>query len=183
MQYRYSDLIRIFEDCFYQQYRTRLVAGEDEPYYQPSRKENGDHKIVFAHGFFASALHEVAHWCIAGNERRQQFDYGYWYEPDGRNAQQQLAFEQVERKPQAIEWLFSLCVGKPFEVSVDNLGGVDVDRHAFQEAVYAQLQTYLEYGLPKRAAMFAEALATFYQQQMPTAAGMNSELSKEKELT
>ena len=33
-------------------------------------------------------------------------DYGYWYAPDGRNAEQQSAFYSVEVKPQAIEALF-----------------------------------------------------------------------------
>ncbi len=34
-------------------------------------------------------------------------DLGYWYAPDGRIEEQQALFEQVEIKPQAIEWLFA----------------------------------------------------------------------------
>ncbi|WP_417667272.1 elongation factor P hydroxylase, partial [Pseudidiomarina sp.] len=41
-------------------------------------------------------LLEMSHWCIAGEKRRQLEDYGYWYLPDGRDAQQQHAFEQAE---------------------------------------------------------------------------------------
>lgn len=142
------------------------MVGKDEPYYQPATATRLA-EIVFAHGFFASALHEIAHWCIAGEHRRTQFDYGYWYEPDGRTAQQQQEFEHVERKPQALEWLFSLCAGVPFQVSVDNLGGEDVDRMAFTTAVKNQLDAYVANGIPMRAAYFAQALARFYDQPWP----------------
>lgn len=166
-EHHYDVLIDLFEQCFYQEYRTRLVAGEHEPYYQPAQTPTAEHQIVFAHGFFASALHEIAHWCIAGPQRREQFDYGYWYEPDGRNAEQQAEFEQVERQPQALEWLFSLCAGAPFQVSVDNLSGLPVDREGFTQAVRQQLQRYLREGLPPRAERFARALADYYQQSWP----------------
>ncbi|CAI8157089.1 MAG: Elongation factor P hydroxylase [Pseudidiomarina mangrovi] len=166
MTHHYSDLIQVFSECFSVTENTRLIAGEHEPYYQPAG-ELPYHQVVFAHGFFASALHEIAHWCIAGAKRRQLFDYGYWYEPDGRNAEQQAVFEQVERKPQALEWLFSLCCGSEFQVSVDNLSGIEVDRHGFTAAVRQQLQSYLQHGLPPRAEQFARALAVFYQQPWP----------------
>lgn len=179
MKHHYSDLIRLFADCFGVSENTRLVAGDNEPYYQPAG-ELPYHQVVFAHGFFASALHEIAHWCIAGSERRQLFDYGYWYEPDGRNAEQQALFEQVERKPQALEWLFSLCCAAPFQVSVDNLSGIEVDRNAFTLAVAQQLDWYLQYGLPPRAEQFGRALAAFYQQSWPPiAAILNQQESAE----
>ena len=100
---------------------TELVAGDDEPIYLPADAEHRHHRIVFAHGFYASALHEIAHWLVAGAKRRDQEDYGYWYCPDGRDKAQQLAFEQVEVKPQAIEWALSVAAGFNFNVSVDNL--------------------------------------------------------------
>ncbi len=50
---------------------------------------------------FASALHEISHWCIAGKARRELVDFGYWYCPDGRDAMTQSQFEDVEVKPQA----------------------------------------------------------------------------------
>ena len=166
MSHDYADLIRLFAECFSESENTRLVAGDDEPYYQPAG-ELPYHQVVFAHGFFASALHEIAHWCIAGVQRRQLFDYGYWYQADGRNAEQQALFEQIERKPQALEWLFSLCCGAPFQVSVDNLSGIEVDRAGFTEAVREQLVDYLGHRLPARAEQFAKALAAFYQQPWP----------------
>lgn len=167
-EYDYKRLIQVFERCFKEDYNTILVAGDDEPYYQPAIKVGEPHQVVFAHGFFASALHETAHWCIAGEARRKLFDYGYWYEPDGRDEAQQKSFEQVERKPQALEWLFSLCCGFSFQVSVDNLSGVEVDRQAFTARVAEQLQRQLEdNSLPPRAVKFAKALCREFNCDWP----------------
>ena len=167
MERHYQQLVTLFAECFQAEFNTQLVAGDDEPFYEPAAAlpetaEQAYHKIVFAHGFFASALHEVAHWCIAGPERRKQFDYGYWYAPDGRNSEQQAAFEQAELKPQALEWLFAEAAGVPFQVSVDNLSGVAVDRAAFTARVAQQRDSYLQTGLPARAQRFYTALADFY---------------------
>ena len=69
------------------------------PIYLPADAAHPRHRIIFARGFYASALHEpeIAHWCIAGEQRRLleliTTDYGYWYEPDGRDAITQAAFE------------------------------------------------------------------------------------------
>lgn len=157
-------LMACFEQTFFHEYQTRLVPGLDEPLYLPKTGATPFHQIIFAHGYFASALHEVAHWCIAGATRRQQQDYGYWYCPDGRDAEQQAAFEQVEVKPQAIEWAFSLACGRPFQVSTDNLNGVSADRQAFTERVARQLDWYKAHGFPSRAARFIDALSDTFQQ-------------------
>lgn len=137
---------------------TRLVRGKDEPIYLPQDDECPFHQIVFAHGYFSSALHEIAHWCIAGEHRRTLVDYGYWYAPDGRNEQQQIEFQKVEVKPQAIEWAFSLAANHKFRVSTDNLNGAEPDTLAFTKAVKAQLLTYLEKGFPSRAQQFIHVL-------------------------
>ncbi|BBI75125.2 hypothetical protein HAALTHF_44280n [Vreelandella aquamarina] len=42
--------------------------------------------------------------------------------PDGRNGQEQQAFENAEIAPQALEQLFTQACGRTFHVSVDNLG-------------------------------------------------------------
>ena len=68
-------------------------------------------------------MHEISHWTIAGAKRRLLPDLGYWYAPDGRTKEQQDLFEQVEIKPQAIEWLFAQSFGRKFRVSLDNLTG------------------------------------------------------------
>ena len=51
---------------------------------------------------------------IAGPEQRLLDDFGYWYVPDRRTLEQQKQFEQVEVKPQAIEWVLSNAAGYLF---------------------------------------------------------------------
>ena|SRR5690625_4569314 len=165
-----DELIRLFNTTFASE-NTVLVRGGEEPIYLPATDEVPYHRILFAHGFFASALHEVAHWCIAGAARRQLVDYGYWYCPDGRDEEEQAAFERVEAKPQALEWAFSLAARFRFHVSVDNLSGIPVDRAAFQRRVQAELQRYIDDGFPPRAQRMIEALASVYggRVQLPPA--------------
>ncbi|WP_199243908.1 elongation factor P hydroxylase [Bacterioplanes sanyensis] len=162
-----EDLIQLFNTLFVEGENTRLVAGDDEPIYLPADEHTPHHRLIFAHGFYESALHEISHWCIAGSERRQLVDFGYWYEPDGRSAAQQRAFEQVEVKPQALEWILSVACGRRFRVSTDNLNGeADAVEHGlaqFRLAVGEQAQRYLQQGLPARAERLRQALLTFYQ--------------------
>jgi len=158
-----GDLIHLFNTCFADAYHTRLVRGEDEPVYLPKDDQCAHHRIVFAHGFFSSALHECAHWLIAGEARRNQEDYGYWYVPDGRDAAQQRLFEHVEVKPQALEWLLSRAAKYRFQFSLDNLSGAPADIDAFQQKVYRQAQAYVYQGLPKRARTFHAALLGHYK--------------------
>lgn len=159
-----EDIIALFDGVFAQTYYTRLIRGGDEPLYQPADSDTPYHRVIFARGFYASALHEISHWCIAGDARRQREDYGYWYLPDGRNAEQQCAFEKAEIAPQALESLFAAACGREFHVSVDNLGGdAEVDRHAFAETVKARAERYREGGLPSRAKAFRQALYRYYQ--------------------
>ena len=75
-------------------WQTAIVAAVDEPFYQPADSDHPIAEIQFAHGYFNSVLHELAHWCVAGAERRKLPDFGYWYEPDGRTAEQQALFEK-----------------------------------------------------------------------------------------
>ncbi len=74
MSFCYRDLISLFNQSFAATYNTRLERGDDEPIYLPADAEVDHHRIIFAHGFFASALHEVAHWLLAGEVRRTQVD-------------------------------------------------------------------------------------------------------------
>lgn len=165
MEHRCEELIALFDGVFASRYRTRLVRGDDEPLYRPAPTPDGMHQIIFAHGFFASALHEVSHWCVAGARRRELEDYGYWYLPDGRDAEQQRAFEAAEIVPQAIEMLLSEACAFRFNVSVDNLNGdVAVDRAAFAAKVEARAERYRLDGLALRAETFRRALAAFYRQ-------------------
>lgn len=136
-----------------------LVKGDFEPEYFPATVTQPA-RIQFAHGFFNSALHEISHWCIAGEQRRLLPDLGYWYAPDGRTQEQQALFEQVEIKPQAIEWLFAQAFGRKFRVSLDNLTGEGGDGRTFKDNVFAQVQRYFngEAKLPRDAKRFIECI-------------------------
>jgi len=158
----YQDLVMLFNDCFFETYNTRLVKGDLEPVYLPASDICPYHQIVFAHGYFSSALHEISHWLIAGADRRLKEDYGYWYCPDGRTAVEQVLFEQVEVKPQAIEWVLSQAADHRFYVSTDNLYGESTDNGAFKAAVYQQVMLYAQDGLSERAQSFRVALMDFY---------------------
>ena len=136
-QHHYQQLIDLFDSCFAEEFNTRLIKGDDEPIYLPADDETPYHRIVFAHGFFASALHEISHWCVAGKARREQVDFGYWY---------------------------CVAAGFPFNVSCDNLeGDVEPDRIAFQRRVHVRVMTLLEQGIPERPARFIRALQHYYQ--------------------
>ena len=168
ISHHHQDLSQLFDSIFYNLYNTRLVKGGDEPIYLPNNEQCNFNQIVFAHGYYASALHEISHWCLAGASRRLLEDFGYWYIPDGRDQNQQQAFEQVEIKPQAIEWALCVAAGKTFDVSSDNLlGDGKTDRVLFKAKVYQQVLTYLQDGFPNDAAIFIVALTKYYQTPWP----------------
>ena len=50
MTHDYLDLIKIFNDTFYQSYNTKLELGGDEPVYLPADNDHGYHRIIFARG-------------------------------------------------------------------------------------------------------------------------------------
>lgn len=150
-------IIRVFDSTFALAYRTVLQGGAPEPeYVPPSAAEPG--RILFREDFAASALHEVAHWCIAGRARRCRHDYGYWYE-SARDEAAQARFEAAEARPQAMEWIFSNAAGLAFRVSCDNLGQDSASRARLRAAVGKEARAWLVRGLPLRAGQFAAALA------------------------
>ncbi|NRB42477.1 MAG: elongation factor P hydroxylase [Pseudomonadales bacterium] len=159
-----DDLMALFSRQFRSSEQTLLVSGDDEPLYLPKSTQCEFHQVIFAHGFFSSAMHELAHWCIAGDARRQLTDYGYWYEPDGRTLDQQLAFAAVEAKPQALEWVFNKACNRRFYISLDNLDGKPGDDLPFKQTVVDALASYRQNGLPARALLLQKALAHFYRQ-------------------
>lgn len=153
-------LILRFNEWFLH-HETVLVRGDDEPEYF-AKTADKPAKIVFAHGFFASCLHEISHWCVAGKKRRELDDFGYWYVPDGRNQNQQALFEQVEIVPQAIECLLSLTCGKKFRVSQDNLfADFDTSGSTFAKDVQNQAVAFWQTGekLPTDAKLLLKNLA------------------------
>ncbi len=182
MPYKYQDLIQLFNNTFFEEFNTRLIKGGDQPLYLPAKSLSeynllansssvnepcAYHQIIFGRGYYASAFHEISHWCQAGEARRLLEDFGYWYEPDGRNEQQQQKFEQVEIIPQAIEWAFNVAAQKKFHISSDNLSGFQADTNGFKKKVFQQIEIFLEHGFPIRAHQFIEVLAQFYNTQLP----------------
>lgn len=165
-----NEIIVLFNNTFYSNFNTKLVLGGDEPLYQPITPLCQYHQIIFAHGYFSSALHEIAHWLVAGEQRRLEVDYGYWYEPDGRDLQKQAEFEIVEVNPQAIEWAVAVSCGFKFEVSSDNLSGIVINRLAFKQKVYHQVLRLLENGFSARTQQFLSACQAYYQTPTLTAA-------------
>ena len=167
-------------DCFNRRFSasegTILVGGADEPYYDPG----SPNIIYFREDFIRSALHEVAHWCVAGSTRRKLPDYGYWYAPDGRNDAQQTAFFGVEIKPQAVEKAFCMAVGIPFKVSVDNLSVslCDPAIASFAVAVEDQFAAMMIDGLPHRAEIFRYALSDLVLRQNGSQVSTSDEQSQ-----
>ncbi len=156
-----ADLEVLFRATFFHDFATVLEGGAAEPVYLPG----SPHRICYTHDYFRSALHEIAHWCVAGANRRELEDYGYWYAPDGRNAEQQAQFASVEILPQAYEALFCAACGHPFRVSLDNLSGEGGDEAVFAKQVRARAEALLEQGLPDRVGRWCDALVGYYDRQ------------------
>ena len=149
-------LMRLFNQEFAESDKTELIGGAAEPYYEPGSLN----RIYFRADYVRSALHEVAHWCVAGRRRRRLADYGYWYSPDGRGAAQQQAFFAVEARPQAIERCFCEAIGMPFSPSVDNVGAQIEPQQLqrFEARIEEWCDQFAQSGLPSRAARFVTAL-------------------------
>ncbi|MDG1065503.1 MAG: elongation factor P hydroxylase [Luminiphilus sp.] len=149
----------IFQQCFASDFRTRLVGGADEPLYLPGT-EVSYAEIHYRSDFQRSALHEVAHWCVAGPRRRCLPDYGYWYSADDRDLTKQTAFFCVEAKPQALESFFCAAAGIEFTASIDNLS-LKIPQgllKQFHKQLRCEQNRFDRNGLPRRAARFSQAL-------------------------
>lgn len=153
----------LFSQAFESTFNTLLKGGEKEPFYAVAKQNNEKHCLYYREDFFASALHEIAHWCIAGKDRLQLDDFGYWYVGEERCRQQQKRFLEVEVKPQALEYLFSLAAGFPFKISIDNflMDRQDLMVQSFSIAVLEQAKVYLN-KLPNRASQFINLLHNHY---------------------
>ena len=149
-------VMRLFNQEFAESDTTELIGGAAEPYYEPGSLN----RIYFRADYVRSALHEVAHWCVAGRRRRRLADYGYWYSPDGRDARQQQAFFAVEARPQAVERCFCEAIGIPFSPSVDNVGAQIEPQQLrrFEARIEEWCNQFERTGLPLRAARFITVL-------------------------
>ncbi|WP_133504252.1 elongation factor P hydroxylase [Marinomonas balearica] len=150
------DVESVFHECFFNEFNTLLVGEAEEPFYRAS--VNGEPaRIEYRYDYISSALHETAHWCVAGTQRRMQDDFGYWYEPDSRSLALQKVFEDVEVLPQSYECFFQWALGREFRVSSDNLALPDYDSTPFQHRVLDKVYTLMS-NIPERVQRFALAL-------------------------
>jgi elongation factor P hydroxylase len=133
----------VFNSAMGASHSTMIIGGASEPLYLP--RQGRDRAIVrYTRDYARSALHELAHWALAGNRRRELVDYGYWYVPPPRSVEDQAAFFAAELRVQALESLFCRACGLDFRVSTDNIG---VDAGNFAEDVQATAGAWAEQGV------------------------------------
>lgn len=152
-----AEICDVFTACFLTSHRTCLRGDVDEPLYSPAANSEEPHIIFFRSDFVASALHEVSHWCIAGPSRREQEDFGYWYDLD-RDIERQAEFERFEARPQGLEWVFSVAAGLSFRVSCDNFDDQALNVDRFRGQVRSAALEWVRGGLTPRAEKFAQGL-------------------------
>ncbi len=138
-------------DCFNAtlglRYGVRCVGGFNEPEYLPGLAQCATltatprklAQLRYTQDYAASALHEIAHWCIAGDRRRQLVDFGYAYQPPPRDPVLQERFFVSELSVQALEALFAMATGVHFAPSADNFDCSPGALAAFASAVNARL--------------------------------------------
>ena len=132
----------LFNNTFEKKYRVRLIGGAAEPIYlPPTDKKTG--AICFREDFVSSALHEVAHWCLAGRDRREMVDFGYEYISPPRDEVAQKIFLQAEARVQGLERLFSEVSGVSFSASLDNLDCDELTTKKMPKLVF-EFKTALE---------------------------------------
>jgi len=146
-----------FAWCFYREFNTELVGGAPEPLYRPG-STTGPAQLMYREDFPASALHEAAHWCIAGKARRQQEDFGYHYIAGPRTAAQQAAFFALELRAQCLEKQFAKAAGLDFLPSADNFQADLVAFSARIRAFEPELSNWLVSPAGARARRFIACL-------------------------
>ena len=134
-------------------YRVRLLGGAEEPVYLPPAPPAHERPAIirYTRDYPASALHELAHWCIAGPERRARLDYGYWYQPPPRDAAARAAFVRAEIRVQALESRLAAICGLPFRVSLDDMSSPVALADTFSRQVSGAAAAMVESRLPPRA--------------------------------
>jgi elongation factor P hydroxylase len=149
-------IAQIFNAQFLGSHNTIMSGGAAEPLYEPAVGCRPA-RIVFTYDYPASALHEAAHWCLAGRVRRSQRDYGYWYEPGPRTAQQRREFFAAEAGVQALEAIFAQTCNVRFVVSADDFAASPEEIDAFRQRI-EQCIAQRRQCLPERARRFCNAL-------------------------
>lgn len=153
----------VFNQQFAIAHRTVMVGGSVEPLYLPATGIQPA-LVVYTRDYPASALHEAAHWCLAGARRRRRRDYGYSYSPGPRDPAQRRAFFAAELDVQALEAVFASAADVRFVISADDFEAPACELDAFAQRVRQRAAAYAhafvhERGPTERAARFCAALA------------------------
>lgn len=160
LQMNHEHIAACFNACFEDPEMTTLIGGSAEPLYLP-----GDGKelarLYYREDYAASALHEIAHWCIAGRDRRGREDFGYQYTPPPRTAQQQDKFFALECRTQALESIFAEAAGLQFRVSADNLNADVAEFAQVVRQMVPRVRHWMLESADSRARTFAQALAAW----------------------
>jgi len=146
-----------FNACFAEFEATNLVGGAAEPLYVPASATRPA-CLFYREDHAASALHEAAHWCIAGKARREKVDFGYPYSPPPRTDAAQQIFYKFELAVQALESLFCQSAGLKFTPSADNLAA---NTSQFTKAIQSQrflTQAWLRSSTDSRARILQRGL-------------------------
>ncbi len=112
-------LIDVFSKTFP---KLKIVGGAEEPFYE-APANGSSAKLYFRSNYPRSLLHEMSHYCLAGDRRRKVDDFGYWYTPCGRSSEEQSQFELAEARPQGLEKVMCEIVGIKFSPSLDDFSG------------------------------------------------------------
>ncbi len=159
-----ASIVNAFNNCFRESENTVLVGGADEPWYLPASENHGQEVAVLycRSDYAASALHEIAHWCLAGPARRRLADFGFTYLEPPRSHKEQVAFFNAELRTQSLERVFSRSAKLAFRVSADNFDSAQaalVERFARQVFAYASVtHQWMAAPAGARARQFNEKL-------------------------
>lgn len=154
---RHDEIARRFNAALARSCRTVIIGGASEPLYRPPTG-NRPAIIRYTRDYAQSALHEIAHWCVAGPGRRSRVDYGYWYQPPPRSAAAQARFEAAEVPIQGLELLLALVSGVRFHVSADNPGAAEEDLPGLEGRIVASARRRLGRPFGTRTAAVLGAL-------------------------
>jgi elongation factor P hydroxylase len=155
-------IAQVFNDQFFGSHHTLMCGGGTEPLYEPASGAMPA-RIVFTNDYPASALHEAAHWCLAGPARRLRRDYGYWYVPGPRDPRQRAAFFAAEADTQAVEAILARSCGVRFVVSADDFAAAPAELESFAQRVAERIEARRLQGLPTRGRRFRDALAAAFE--------------------
>jgi len=150
-------IIATFNRLFGASHRVTMVGGGAEPLYEPATPTQPA-RVVFTYDYPASALHEAAHWCIAGSARRRRRDYGYAYAPGPREPIARSGFFASECDVQAVEALLAEACGVRFVISADDFAAPPEELEDFERRVRERITLRRVQGLPRRAEQFRDAL-------------------------